>query len=257
MIFRRIKAHIAKEDWFAVFIDFIIVVFGVFMGFQVNNWNEERARAQTEHIYIDRLRDDLLRNHEDATQRLAYYTQVRDHGIKALAALEQPQATLGEDFLIDIYQTSQIIPRVFARDTYDEILSVGANNAISDVAVRNRLANFYGSIQAQLKTLDRTTPYRAEIRRHLPYYAIQAINGACGDIVETGAAGEPTIALPKQCEPGLSELQISQAVDIILERNIRPDLTERISDIDGKLWGLDRILKRVDLLDDYLETIQK
>ena len=35
MIFRRIKAHIAKEDWFAVFIDFIIVVFGVYMGFQV------------------------------------------------------------------------------------------------------------------------------------------------------------------------------------------------------------------------------
>ena len=42
MIFRRVKAHVAKEDWFAVFIDFIIVVFGVFMGLQVQQWNETR-----------------------------------------------------------------------------------------------------------------------------------------------------------------------------------------------------------------------
>jgi len=42
MIFRRIKAHIAKEGWFAVFIDFIIVVFGVFMGFQVTEWASEQ-----------------------------------------------------------------------------------------------------------------------------------------------------------------------------------------------------------------------
>jgi hypothetical protein len=40
MLFRRIKVHIEKENWFAVFVDFIIVVFGVFMGIQVANWHE-------------------------------------------------------------------------------------------------------------------------------------------------------------------------------------------------------------------------
>jgi len=43
MIFRRIKAHIEKENWFAVGIDFCIVVIGVFIGIQVANWNETRA----------------------------------------------------------------------------------------------------------------------------------------------------------------------------------------------------------------------
>ncbi|MEE9347889.1 MAG: hypothetical protein V3U82_06815 [Robiginitomaculum sp.] len=46
MIFRRVKAHVAKEDWFAVFIDFIIVVFGVFMGLQVANWSAARASCR-------------------------------------------------------------------------------------------------------------------------------------------------------------------------------------------------------------------
>jgi len=43
MLFRRVKAHIQKEDWFAVFIDFVIVVAGVYIGIQLGNWNSARA----------------------------------------------------------------------------------------------------------------------------------------------------------------------------------------------------------------------
>lgn len=37
MILRRIKSHVEKENWFAVGIDFAIVVIGVFVGLQVAN----------------------------------------------------------------------------------------------------------------------------------------------------------------------------------------------------------------------------
>ena len=43
MIFRRVKKHVKNEDWFAVFIDFFIVVTGVFLGIQLGNWNAARA----------------------------------------------------------------------------------------------------------------------------------------------------------------------------------------------------------------------
>lgn len=46
MLFRRIKAHVEKENWFAVFVDFAIVVVGVFIGLQVQQWAVERNRAQ-------------------------------------------------------------------------------------------------------------------------------------------------------------------------------------------------------------------
>ena len=48
MIFRRVKAHIENENWFAVFIDFLIVVVVVFFGIQFSNWNESR---QEQHAY--------------------------------------------------------------------------------------------------------------------------------------------------------------------------------------------------------------
>jgi len=42
MLLRRITKHVKDQNWFAVFIDFIIVVVGDFIGIQVANWNETR-----------------------------------------------------------------------------------------------------------------------------------------------------------------------------------------------------------------------
>lgn len=45
MILRRIAAHLRKQEWTAIAIDFVIVVLGVFVATQVANWNEERQAA--------------------------------------------------------------------------------------------------------------------------------------------------------------------------------------------------------------------
>ena len=42
MILRRVTQHVKGENWFAVGLDFVIVVVGVFIGIQVANWNEAR-----------------------------------------------------------------------------------------------------------------------------------------------------------------------------------------------------------------------
>ncbi|MFK8032412.1 MAG: hypothetical protein AB8G18_19485 [Gammaproteobacteria bacterium] len=60
MIFRRIKAHIEKENWFAVFIDFAIVVVGVFIGIQVANWNETRILKTEEAAFLTRLNQETV-----------------------------------------------------------------------------------------------------------------------------------------------------------------------------------------------------
>ncbi len=257
MILRRLTEHVKAQNWFAVGIDFLIVVVGVFVGLQVSNWNTARLQEKTAQIYIERIREDLAGNREDLGQRLAYFRHVRASALDVLAALDQSPETLGEQFLIDIYTASHILPRELGRDTYDEILSVGANNAISDVAVRKRLANFYRSIKAQITTLKLTTPYRVVIRRNLAYTAHVAIGAACGDKVATGATGEPIIILPTECEPGLTPDEISQAISEILMLNIRKDLVRRITDLDAKLVSIQLILDRASLLDEYLEDVQK
>ncbi|NVJ65942.1 MAG: hypothetical protein HWE16_05585 [Gammaproteobacteria bacterium] len=64
MLLRRITQHIKNQNWFAVFIDFVIVVVGVFIGIQVANWNEERADRVLEAQFLKRLYEDTERSNE-------------------------------------------------------------------------------------------------------------------------------------------------------------------------------------------------
>lgn len=49
MLLRRISSHVNEQNWFAVGIDFVIVVVGVFIGIQVSNWNESQRAKIDEH----------------------------------------------------------------------------------------------------------------------------------------------------------------------------------------------------------------
>ena len=69
MILRRVIAHFRKQEWTAIFLDFVIVVVGVFVGMQVNNWNETRQDRADERLFMSRLHDDL-RHGEELTARL-------------------------------------------------------------------------------------------------------------------------------------------------------------------------------------------
>ena len=59
MILRRITKHVKDQNWFAVFIDFLIVVIGVFIGIQVANWNAASKDLAKEQVYLTRLSQEL------------------------------------------------------------------------------------------------------------------------------------------------------------------------------------------------------
>jgi hypothetical protein len=46
MILHRIINHLKSQHWTKVFIDLVIVVLGVFIGLQVDNWNQMRQQKQ-------------------------------------------------------------------------------------------------------------------------------------------------------------------------------------------------------------------
>lgn len=58
MLLRRIIEHVRDQNWTAVFIDFFIVVIGVYLGLQVQEWGSARADRQRElQIVADMLGD--------------------------------------------------------------------------------------------------------------------------------------------------------------------------------------------------------
>ncbi|MEO0368370.1 MAG: hypothetical protein AAF197_06230, partial [Pseudomonadota bacterium] len=59
MILRRVTEHVKAQNWFAVVIDFVIVIVGVFLGIQVANWNEARTNAYREAEILGTIYDEL------------------------------------------------------------------------------------------------------------------------------------------------------------------------------------------------------
>jgi len=59
MILARLTRAIRQQSWFAVALEFVIVIAGVVIGFQVTAWNGERAARSEEARYLLALTDDV------------------------------------------------------------------------------------------------------------------------------------------------------------------------------------------------------
>ena len=78
MILRRLKANVEKENWFAVFLDFCIVVIGVFIGIQVANWNEARSEQARGESIKARLAAEFVDIEPQIARHVRNVTQYRD-----------------------------------------------------------------------------------------------------------------------------------------------------------------------------------
>jgi hypothetical protein len=62
MILRRLTKHVEDQNWFAVGVDFLIVVVGVLLAIQVTNWNERRQDQIAYNDSVIRLVEELRVN---------------------------------------------------------------------------------------------------------------------------------------------------------------------------------------------------
>ena len=59
MILRRFMKHVTDQNWFAVGLDVIVVIVGIFLGLQVQTWYEERANQEAGERYLAQIIEDL------------------------------------------------------------------------------------------------------------------------------------------------------------------------------------------------------
>ncbi|MEL6996361.1 MAG: hypothetical protein AAGK67_17185 [Pseudomonadota bacterium] len=147
MIFRRIKAHVEKENWFAVGIDFFIVVIGVFIGIQVANWNEARSnkvglsgsleRLDREAAHNIDLIEKVLANYEDAAADMRVGREalsICDLSSEGQATLERTLFNLTDDVQPNFVTVA--LDQLARRDQYQNLLSAQFQDAFGLYAAR-------------------------------------------------------------------------------------------------------------------------
>lgn len=254
MILRHIREHVTHHNWFAVTIDLLIVVIGVFLGTQASNWNQARIEQQQAREYRAMLRDDLTTNLASLANRKQYYQWVRSEALATADGLRRPVGELGEQFLVDAYQASQIQPWALKRNTYDQIVSVGAMGSLGPPLLRDEIANYYVGADVTGTNIAAVPPYREILRRIMPYAVQHRIRAVCNEQITQDERGAVLISLPGQCGLHLDPATVQEAVaQVHAWPGLSLDLNRLLVDLDQKLLSVDTISARAQKLKIELE----
>ncbi|MEL6687950.1 MAG: DUF6090 family protein [Pseudomonadota bacterium] len=192
MILRRIKAHVEKENWFAVGIDFLIVVIGVFIGIQVANWNASQFERREEAAIIERLRSDFERIEQDADRSLAFHRQMTEDMRTLLRSL---QSGVLEDEDIPAIQRALILGPAFQTSadragTFTELMSSGRGNILRDRDLLHTLVDYEDFLEryafAQKFYTEYSLMFTEAFRRGFAYNIDLQLTEATFALVEEG-----------------------------------------------------------------------
>ncbi len=156
MLLRRIAQHLRDQNWFAVALDLLVVVLGIFLAFQVERWYEgQRLKAQ-EGVHLAAL----LKDFREAKSDLDWMIERFDNAKKAaqtLINLDRSNASEidGAEFyrlIAESQRNANLEPR---RQTYDSLVATGAIESLSDESLKQELGAYFAYVERFLASRGR------------------------------------------------------------------------------------------------------
>jgi len=203
MILRRITEHVKTQNWFAVGVDFVIVVMGVFIGIQVSNWNASRADRSNETLYLGYLAEDL----QSDLRKIDNVYRVSEWRMSALAAVittatgepmpsirAMPQGDVPIETVADYEPTASqsvimamsLLVTFDSSDlTYSTLVSTGGVRLLRNQELTRGMQEYNAAVRDLQRIESRLTIYRDEHTR-----ALQQAGVAWIDPMTVAAAAE-------------------------------------------------------------------
>lgn len=131
-------------------VEFLLVVLGVFLAFQVDRWNDQRLFENQEEGYLLALSGDfaaIVAELQRAEKRLSGTIEAA----KALSDEALPgQPPRGhQEFYELLGRAGRLTSILFVSRTYDSLIASGNIEAISDQQLRSDMAAFYARVSGQ------------------------------------------------------------------------------------------------------------
>lgn len=223
MLLRSISKHVKEQNWFAVILDFLIVVVGILIAFQVTNWSELQNEREQEREIIQRLHGEFVEviNELDEKTLDLEATIARN---KQLAAIlkkppEQPNSV----------EISRLVATIFSlpsppgvADTYSEIVANGTISLIKNNLLRSMLIKHATDsrtyITAQQAMREFTRPYVTPLTRFVflleDMTVTEAIENAGSKVDMVVALNAHALIFDSQL---LSFVEIRESLDSVIQ----------------------------------------
>lgn len=155
MLLRRITQNVQDQNWLAICIDFTVVVVGIFIGLQVDGWNDERKdriseTALLEQLYVDftnngEMVERLVEFHDDKVAEIDFAIDIITRG----ELLEKEQRR----FMFAILSMYQLPPLGATMGSYDAVMASGDFALIRDQGLKSMLVQLSSDIKADASLL--------------------------------------------------------------------------------------------------------
>ena len=144
MILRRISENVRSQNWFTVAVEFVIVVVGVFLGLQVQDWNEARKERIEEQGLLSRLHVETLELLEKQREELVGLNERAGvfMGVNPVLFSQEPSRVIS-----NLECRHILASHVFRRPpdelpVLDEMLSTGRFDLLQDEDIKEHLRNY-------------------------------------------------------------------------------------------------------------------
>ncbi|WP_460219143.1 DUF6090 family protein [Psychroserpens sp. MEBiC05023] len=260
--FRHIRKSFIEQNKIGKYFKYaigeiILVVIGILIALQINNWNENRMSQKLESKYYERLLEDVREEIEILQATLEYSTQVYSHAKKATVVFENSNEIDPNPVqnLIDIYQASQLHDPNSAASTYKELIASGQINLISNEDLKTALIRYYEINWDESTVFKLQNNYRKNLRGKMPDNIQSEIRSKCGDVYIKVRNGYE-VALPKTCEISIDK-SIAQVVieNLKKDKSILKDLRYLIGNESAKIGVLEATKNQLEELIVLLESI--
>lgn len=144
MILRRFMQHVREQNWFAVGLDVIVVIVGIFLGLQVQAAYEERQARAEEEEYLTRIDQELSQSIElnQSVSNIADLVIGRLNTI--MDSIEACEIIPGNDEQVatGLYNLANTLPATYLHSVIDELNSSGNFKIIENTDLRDAFTNY-------------------------------------------------------------------------------------------------------------------
>ena len=144
MILRRIADGIRNQDWFVVMIEIMIVVVGIFIGLQVDDWNTSRQDRDEERIFLVRLHEELLNSVN--VRRFLHEQRIEDGetllNVLDTIFIDTDQNNLTVRECTAIHRSFIKTANIGAMPSFNALMSTGRIHIVQDGALKVALIRF-------------------------------------------------------------------------------------------------------------------
>lgn len=150
MLLRRVIKHVKAQDWFAVGIDLVIVVVGVFIGLQAQQWHEARKDAVQHEQLLERLAEEFRDLEPVAAELVAFLDSSRQSTGDVIEALRREQPPEDEAaFRFALGRANWVMNFPDIATTYEELVATGRLSEVRNLELRRALIG-YGDAHERL-----------------------------------------------------------------------------------------------------------